>query len=82
MADDPALGILFYRAKQSFYLPYHLLQAMRYEADQITLIFAAQDVVINGRGLHQLYRQLPPTGSGALSNKANATLPPPPPWCM
>jgi len=48
-------GVLFYRGQSSFWLPYHLLQAMHCEADTLTLTFAPADVVIEGRGLHELY---------------------------
>ena len=56
--DDRPVGILFYRAKESFFLPYLLLQAMQCRSDQLTLTFASDDVTITGRGLHELYVQL------------------------
>ena len=56
--DERPCGILFYRGKESFYLPYHLLQAMHCQPQQLTLTFAADDVVLTGRGLHELYVQL------------------------
>ena len=52
------LGVMFYRSKVSFFIPYHLLQTIRYRDEQITLVFATADVVVTGRGLHQLYTQL------------------------
>ena len=51
-------GVLFYRAKGSFWLPYHLLQAMEFTSEAITLAFADEDIVIEGRGLHPLYVEL------------------------
>src|SRR5258708_2407046 len=51
-------GILFYRAKESFWLPYHLLQCMEFQPDKLKLMFAGDDVVIAGRGLHRLYVEL------------------------
>ncbi len=51
-------GIVFYRAKNSFWLPYHLLQRMEFEADQLKLVFATEDIVIRGRSLHPLYIEL------------------------
>jgi hypothetical protein len=48
-------GILFYQPKQSFWLPYLLLQRMEFAADELRLAFAAEDVVIRGRSLHPLY---------------------------
>ena len=55
--ERPA-GIVFARGPNSFWLPYHLLQGMRYEPDKLTLVFASADVVIEGRGLHALYLEL------------------------
>ena len=51
-------GIRFYRAKESFFLPYSLLQTMRWQGQRITLIFVHDDVVIEGEGLHALYVEL------------------------
>ena len=51
-------GVRFYRGRTSFWLPYFLLQGMRYEAEKVTLQFASEDVVIDGRGLHGLYVEL------------------------
>lgn len=56
--DERPPGILFYRGRESFFLPYHLLQTMSFRADQIHLTFATDDLVITGRGLHELYVQL------------------------
>ena len=55
--ERPA-GVLFVRGPTSFWFPYHLLQGMRYEPGKLTLVFAAADVVIEGRGLHGLYLDL------------------------
>ena len=51
-------GIRFYRAKESFFLPYSLLQTMRWQSQRITLTFVSDDVVIEGQGLHALYVEL------------------------
>ena len=51
-------GVLFYRAKGSYWLPYHLLQAMEFTSEAITLAFADEDIAIEGRGLHPLYVEL------------------------
>lgn len=51
-------GIRFYRAKESFWVPYHLLQCVEFGADQLKLLFAAEDILIAGRGLHRLYVEL------------------------
>ena len=51
-------GIRFYRAKESFFLPYSLLQTMRWQGQRITLTFVSDDVVIEGEGLHALYVEL------------------------
>ena len=51
-------GIRFYRAKESFFLPYSLLQTMRWQGQRITLTFVHDDVVIEGDGLHALYVDL------------------------
>ena len=56
--EEHASGISFYQSKECFYLPYHLLQSMRFKEEKLTLVFATADVVITGRGLHQLYAQL------------------------
>jgi hypothetical protein len=58
LTDEHPTGIAFYRGKESFFLPYHLLQTMRCQPDQLTLTFATVDVVVTGRGLHQLYARL------------------------
>jgi|CZKV01.1.fsa_nt_gi hypothetical protein len=57
-AEEHPAGILFYHGKLSFFLPYHLLQTMRYEPDKLTLVFATDNVELSGRGLHALYVQL------------------------
>jgi hypothetical protein len=56
--DERPPGILFYQAEESFWLPYHLLQAMQCRPDRLALAFASDDVVLIGRGLHELYLQL------------------------
>lgn len=56
--EERPVGVAFYRVKDSFFLPYHLLQVMRYRPEEIFLKFAHGDVVISGRGLHPLYVQL------------------------
>lgn len=56
--DEHPTGILFYHGKVSFFLPYHLLQTMRYEQDKLSLVFATDNVEVTGRGLHTLYVQL------------------------
>jgi hypothetical protein len=58
LTEDHPIGIAFYRARESFFMPYHLLQRMRCRAEQLKLTFATCDVVIIGRGLHQIYTQL------------------------
>ncbi|HOB98271.1 MAG TPA: hypothetical protein PKM43_05930 [Verrucomicrobiota bacterium] len=55
--ERPA-GILFYQLRDSFWLPYHLLQNMHCQADRLTLTFATDEVVLAGRGLHELYAHL------------------------
>src|SRR5262245_60222970 len=52
------LGIHFYRADEALYLPYSALQAMRLIGESLTLLFATDEVVIEGRGLHSLYAQI------------------------
>ena len=56
--DERPAGVLFYQAKESFFLPYLLLHAMQLTADKLTLTFAPADVVIEGHGLHSLYVQM------------------------
>lgn len=51
-------GIRFYRARESFFLPYSLLQSMQWRGEHITLTFVHDDVTIEGQGLHGLYVQL------------------------
>lgn len=51
---DRSAGILFYQAKQGFYLPYHHLKSMEFSAHRILLEFPEASVVITGRGLHGL----------------------------
>lgn len=48
-------GIRFYRARESFFLPYSLLQAMQWRGERILLTFVHDDVTIEGQGLHALY---------------------------
>ena len=56
--DEHPPGVLFYRGRESFFLPYHLVQTIRFREDKLILVFATADVVITGRGLHHLYTQL------------------------
>src|ERR1041384_3721969 len=56
--EDRSPGIAFYRAKESFYHPYALLQSMRWQGDKLTLRFASLDVEIIGRGLQIIYAHL------------------------
>jgi len=58
LTDENPTGIAFYRAKESLFLPYHLLQRMRCRPEQLQLTFATCDVVITGRGLHQIYTHI------------------------
>ena len=51
-------GIRFYRAKESFFLPYSLLQSMHWSGERVTLTFVTDDVMIEGQGLHALYVEL------------------------
>ena len=51
-------GIRFYRAKESFFLPYSLLQSMHWSGERVTLTFVTDEVVIEGQGLHTLYVEL------------------------
>jgi len=53
--EDRAVGVRFYRPKDSFFLPNLLLQGIVYTANRITLQYPGEDVVIEGRGLHGLY---------------------------
>lgn len=48
-------GIRFYWARESFFLPYSLLQSIRWKADRLTLLFVTDQVTIEGQGLHALY---------------------------
>lgn len=56
--EDRPCGIRFYQGRTSFFHPYALLQSMRYNADTLTLVFVDADVVLRGRGLHELYVRL------------------------
>lgn len=56
--EEHPTGVLFYHGRLSFFLPYHLLQTMRYESDKLLLVFATDNVELTGRGLHALYVQL------------------------
>lgn len=53
--EDKPLGIRFYRARESCFYPYALLQGMRLISHQLKLSFATADVVITGEGMHELY---------------------------
>ena len=57
LADRPA-GVQFYHSEQSFFLPYALLAGMRWTAERLALNFTTEEVVIEGRGLHELYVRL------------------------
>ena len=57
MAERPA-GVIFYQGRVSFFLPYHLLQAMQFGEERLTMLFAADEIRITGRGLHELYVRL------------------------
>ena len=52
---ERAAGIRFYRAKESFFRPYVLLRAMALAEGQLTFVFADDEVVVQGRGLHVAY---------------------------
>ena len=54
-SDERPVGVLFYQGKESFFLPYYLLQTMRYQEGRLTLVFAPDEVEVHGRGLHELY---------------------------
>jgi hypothetical protein len=56
--DERQVGILFYQAKESFFLPYHLLQSVNYRDGKIKIFFATDEVALTGRGLHELYVQI------------------------
>lgn len=56
--EDRPHGILFYQQGESFFLPYHLLHSMQWGAAGLTLLFPTEDVILTGRGLHELYIQL------------------------
>ena len=56
--EDRPPGIRFYVGRASWFHPYLLLQSMSYTADSLKIVFAGTDVVIRGRGLHELYRRL------------------------
>ena len=51
-------GIRFYRAKESFFLPYSLLQSMQWRGDKLTLGYVHEDVTLEGQGLHALYVEM------------------------
>ena len=51
-------GIHFYRPKEAFYLPYASLQVMRLDDESLTILFATDEVIIEGRGLHSVYAQI------------------------
>jgi hypothetical protein len=56
--EERSPGVRFYISRTSWFHPYALLQNMSYTADSLKLVFADTDVVIRGRGLHELYRRL------------------------
>ena len=51
-------GIRFYRARESFFLPYSLLQALHWRGEKLVLTFLHDEVVVEGQGLHALYVEL------------------------
>ncbi len=59
-ASEPTrpAGIRFYRAKESFFFPYSLLQAMQWRGERLTLTFLHDEVSLEGQGLHALYVEL------------------------
>ena len=56
--EDRPPGVRFYVGRTSWFHPYALLQNMSYTVESLTLVFADTDVVLRGRGLHELYRRL------------------------
>lgn len=56
-AERP-VGVTFYQGRVSFFLPYHLLQTMQFEPERLTMFFAADEIRITGRGLHEVYVRL------------------------
>jgi len=48
-------GIHFYRPKEAFYLAYATLHSMHLNGGSLSLVFATDQVRIEGRGLHSLY---------------------------
>lgn len=57
LADKPP-GVAFYQPKASFFLPYALLAGMRWAADRLVLSFTTDEVIVEGRGLHEVYARL------------------------
>ena len=53
-AERPA-GIRFYQVKESFFRPDVLLRGLTLTETQLTLMFADDEVLIQGRGLHAVY---------------------------
>src|ERR1039458_9106796 len=68
--EERSPGVRFYISRTSWFHPYALLQNMSYTADSLKLVFADTDVVIRGRGLHELYRRPPAPRGGRLGRAA------------
>ena len=51
-------GIRFYQAKDSFFLPYSLLQSLHWRGDTLTIGYVHDDVTLEGQGLHALYVEI------------------------
>lgn len=51
-------GVHLYGPKEAFYLAYATLQTMRLSEESLTVVFATDEVLIEGRGLHTLYVHL------------------------
>lgn len=49
------VGLHFYRRREAFYLSYAALHSMHLNGGVLTLVFATDQVRIEGRGLHSLY---------------------------
>ena len=52
---ERALGIRFYRAKESFFRPYALLRGLHLAEERLAFTFANDEVLVQGRSLHALY---------------------------
>ena len=56
--EEQPVGIRFYRARDSFYFPYHAVQWVSFTDSRITLRFPENDVIVEGQALHRLYVHL------------------------